>query len=94
MLVPSFFLEINVCLVSDNQLVTAIARIDGRRVYLVAIAEVDAMEAAANHYCDRVGGTVGKSAVKHTLLMGVYQSSCDVSPKTGTVVTCQSRGRY
>ena len=50
MQVLSLFKKVQIRLIAYKQLVTAIAHIDSRGVYLVAVAEMDAVEVTTNHH--------------------------------------------
>ena len=43
--------KVQICLITNKQLVTAITNVDGCGVDLVAIAEMDATEVTTNHRC-------------------------------------------
>ena len=94
MQVPAPLKQVQVCLVSHKQLVASVADVDGRRVDLVAVAEMDAVEVAAYQHCHGIRRTIPQSGVHHLLLMGVLQAARDISPPSHTVVTPQSRGVY
>ena len=50
MQVPALLEKVQVCLVSHEQLVTSVADVNGRRIDLIAVAEMDAVEVAAYQY--------------------------------------------
>lgn len=50
MQVLPLFKKVQIRLIAYKQLVTAIAHINSRGVYLVAVAEMDAMEVTTNHH--------------------------------------------
>ena len=72
-------------LVADEELMAAIAGVDGGSVYLIAVAQDYTMEAAANHDCRRDGGAVAGSDVQHPRTIGIDQSPGDVASPAHTV---------
>ena len=48
MQVTSFLLEVDVSLITDDNLMTSVARIDGLGVIFVAIAHIDAVKATSD----------------------------------------------
>ena len=57
MQVLPLFEKVQVCLIANEQLVTAITHVDSRGVDFVAVAKMDAVKVATYHHCDGVGGT-------------------------------------
>ena len=72
--------EINVNLITDVELMTAIARVDGRGVGFVTITEHDAMETATDQHCHGIGGTVACAEVHGLLLIGIDQAPRHIAP--------------
>ena len=94
MLVLAFFYQIDVLPETHKQLVAAVARIDGRRVQLVAITQHHPVETAAHEESDRMGGTARHTAIEHTLLMGVHHTASHIRTIGGAIRTHQHRRLY
>ena len=77
--VPALLAQVDVRLISYEQLMASIAQADASRIRLIAVAKHDTVEIAAKQYRHRVSRTVGKACIHHPLLMGVLQPSCDIA---------------
>ena len=82
-LVLTFLIEVDIHLIAYEQLVAAVGGAYLRRVYLVAVAHMYAVEATADEHRERVVGAVAQASVEQLLVAVVYQPSCYV----GTPVT-------
>ena len=79
MLVPSLLEQVHVHLVTQYQLVAAVAYAYGRRVDLVAVTDVYAVEVTADEHRNRVCRTVRNSSVEHFLIVGVNQTARNIA---------------
>ena len=50
MQVLSLFEKVQICLIPNKQLVTAVSHVNRRGIDLIAVAEMDAMEVSTKHY--------------------------------------------
>lgn len=87
MLVFAFLHEINVMLVANKQLMTSIARINGRCIKLIAVAKHNAMKTASYKKRCRNRWAVACSAIHHLVTICIYHSTCDVASPTHSVRT-------
>ena len=74
MFVSSFFLKVQVGLITDKQFVASVAYAYCRCVNLVAITKAYAMKIAAEHHRYGVGGTISQSCPHHLLVVGVFNT--------------------
>lgn len=58
MFVSSFFLQVDICLITHYQLVASVAYVGSTCVHLVAIAHIDPVKATTNVCCYRVGWAI------------------------------------
>ena len=79
MSVTTFLKEIQLRLVPHEQLMTAIANVDSRRVGLVAVAQRDAVEIAAEQQCHGVRRAIRHTCIHHLLIVSILQTSRQLS---------------
>ena len=94
MFVLTFFHEVDIGLVVDEELMAAVSDADARGIELVAISHVYAMEDTANHCRDRIGGTVSHAGVQVSVLVLVVEPCRHVAPVGHTVGTHKHAGVY
>ena len=94
MQVTSFLLEVDVSLITDDNLMTSVARIDGLGVIFVAIAHIDAVKATSDKGSNRIGGAVGHAGIHHLLVVGIYQPGRYISAIGMAVIACQHRSGH
>ena len=94
MFVLALLIEVQVHLVSHKQLVTSVSDIDIRCINLVAISNVEAMEAAANKHRYRMVWAVC-GAKQHALaFVCIHQAACHVGTPGKAIGANQNRGWY
>ena len=93
-LVSSFLLQVYVGLIAHENLMAAVAWVYGRGVHLVAVADVYAMKAAANHCRDTVCRAARQSGIHLFVVMLVEHTGTNVAPPHMPVVTQQTMRRY
>ena len=94
MQVLPLFKKVQICLIPNKQLVTAIPHVDRCGIDLIAVAEMDAVEVTAKHYRHGIRRTIRHACVHHPLLMGVLQTTRYVGSPHDAIRTSQSRGVY
>lgn len=94
MFILSFFIKVECSLISDEKLVAAVAHVDGRGVHLIAVAYVDAVEAAAHQHRNRVCGAVRHAPVEHFLVVCIDQPARHVASPGHPVGAQQHRRMY
>ena len=74
MAVSAFLQEVNIGLISDKQLVTAIAKAQRCGIVFIAITQHHSMEFSADLGCNGSSRTVAKARIHHFFLMDVSET--------------------
>ena len=94
MFVPSFFLKVNIGLITDKQPMAAVFEGRCAGVHFITVADVDAVERTAYESCNGVCRAVGDTPVKHSFLVRLYHPGCKVGPTGRSVIPHESGDRY
>lgn len=92
MFILSFLEQIQLCLIADDDLMTAVQCPDAGRVHFVRITEIDAMKVSAEEETDRIHRTVRHPAVQLMLAAMISDASRHIRPETYGIGT-QHGGR-
>ena len=87
MFVSTFLGEVDIGLITHEQLMTAIAQTDGAGISLVTIAHHNAMKMATDKHRYGVCGTIRQAGIEQTLLIAVLQPGRHVTPVSHTIGT-------
>ena len=81
MFILSFLEQIQLCLIADDDLMTAVQCPDAGRVHFVRITEIDAMKVSAEEETDRIHRTVRHPAVQLMLAAMISDASRHIRRK-------------
>ena len=94
MFVLSFLYEIDVGLVVDEEFMASVSYAEAIGIELITVSHVYAVETAADHCRDRVGGTVSHAEIHVFVLVCIYQPCRHVAPVGHAISAHEHTGVY
>ena len=87
MQVPAFLKQVQLCLVADVEFVVPVADVDSRRIDLITVSQMYAVEITTYLYCYGCLRTIRHPCIHHPLLVCVLQPPGDICPPGDAICT-------
>ena len=89
MQVPAFLKQVQLCLIADVEFVAPVADVDSRRINLITVSQMYAVEITTYLYCYGSRRTIRQPCIHHPLLVCVLQPPRDICPPGDAISTSQ-----